>query len=601
LRDFLLRVFVLFGAVTLVITESLSPFHLLRRWPLAAAWIAVALAAAAWLYRHRPPPPRISIRPLEACVVAAIVGIASIVGFTAILSPPNSADAMAYHMPRIVYWAQAGSVAFFPTPYLNQIMLQPLAEYIMLHSYVLSGGDHLINLVAFLAFLASIVAVSSIAGALGVSPRGQAFAALCCATLPNGILQASGAKNDFLMAAWLAAMVYFAARRNALFTGLSLGLALATKATAYLFAPPLLVAVFLLGGFPTLPRKRWLTASLLVIVPVLLLNAPQYARNLSLSGSPLGYDSAQGDGFYRWRNDHPGWRSTVSNALRNASDQLGAAGPRWNQAVFNTVVRVHRALGLDPNDPTTTWPWTQYRAPYNARNHEADANNRWHLLLFALAAVFAAMARKRRWLIYSGALFTAFLLFCFYLKWQLYLARLELPLFVLAAPLGAFLLDSLRPRFVALLICLVLLNNARIPLFENWTRRLHGPGNLLVTPRDDAYFNDMVQWNNRASYWPAVDLTARSGCELVGIDINQNQLEYPYQALLLERNPRIRFIHVGVENASSRYSPPHPPHPCVVFCPDCAGIEKRVAMYSALGPPVTLDRFLLFVDGHRNR
>jgi uncharacterized membrane protein len=169
-----------------------------------------------------------------------VAGIAASVGLTAFLSPPNSADAMSYHMPRVVYWAQAGSVAFFPTPYFNQISLQPLAEYFMLHTYVFSGGDRFVNLVAFGAFLAAIVAVSALAGAMGLNSRGQAFAALFCATLPNGILQASGAKNEWMLSLWLACLLYFAVRRNALFTGLSAGLALATKATAYLFAPPLL-------------------------------------------------------------------------------------------------------------------------------------------------------------------------------------------------------------------------------------------------------------------------------------------------------------------------------------------------------------------------
>src|SRR5205085_1870818 len=162
---------------------------------------------------------------------------------------------------------------------------------------------------------------------------------LFCATLPNGILQASGAKNDWLLTFWLVAMVYFAVRRDAPYAGLALGLAVATKATAYLFAPPLLAATMFWG------RKR---AAAFLAGGVLLINTPQYVRNLRLGGSPLGFDSAQADGFFRWRNEHPGWKSTVSNALRNGSEQLGARSEPWNQAVFRAVIHIHRALRLDP-------------------------------------------------------------------------------------------------------------------------------------------------------------------------------------------------------------------------------------------------------------
>ena len=583
LRDYLLHTAVLVGTTTLVLTELLSPFHLLTRWPLAAAWL---IAAVVWArFRTRVTVLQWRFLPLETSLAAVIAAIGGVVALTAILSPPNSADAMAYHLPRVVYWAQSGSVAFFPTEYLNQIMLQPLAEYFMLHAYVLTGGDRLINLIAFAAYAGSIVGVSAIAASFGLTRRSQAWAALFCATLPNAILQASGAKNDFPLAFWLVCAVYFAARRDARFFALSAALALATKGTAYLFLPPVL-----LYAAARLPRRQlaW------VATAICLLNGPQYARNLQLSGSPLGFDSAQGDGVFRWRNEHLTWKPAVSNALRHASEQLGARSAGWNRSVYDRVVWIHRALGLDPQDRDTTWPGARFTPPVNS-NHEANANNRWHLLLIAAAALLALTTRNRPWTLYAAALLAAFLLFCLYLKWQPFLARLELPLFVLAAPLAALLVEKFRHPAAAVLLALFLVNNARPFLFENWTRPLKGPHSLFVTARDTNYFSDMGQWNNRASYLESVDRTARSGCTEVGLDTSENQVEYPLLALLRERNPRFHFVHTGVINPSARYAAADAPPPCDVLCPDCIGNQRKIELYRDVGPPIGIGRFLLFL------
>jgi hypothetical protein len=387
-----------------------------------------------------------------------------------------------------------------------------------------------------------------------------------------------------MAALWLICAAYFAVRERAVFTGLSLGLALATKATAYLFAPPLILAIVLIRRPPVRARSLvWVAAGILAV------NTPQYIRNLRLSGSPLGYDSAQGDGAFRWRNEHPGVRSTISNFIRHTSDQLGDRGERWNQAVFHAALRLEDALGIDPNDGDTTWPGARFAAPVNA-NHEANANNRWHLLLLAIAMVFAVATRQRTWIAYGAGLFTGYLLFCFYLKWQLFMGRLELPLFALAAPLAGAFLETIRPAIVPMVVCVFLLVNTRLPLLHNWTRPLTGAHSLLRTARDDNYFRDMGQWDNRASYLSTVDLTARSGCTTVGIDIARNQLEYPFQALLRERNPAVRFWHAGVD---------HPARPCAVFCPDCAGVAGKADSYADIGPPIEIGHFLLFLPPTR--
>ena len=581
MRDLFLRGLVAAGAAAALVTEGLGAFHLLNRWTVVAFW-ATAAVFALWRWRGRPlPDGRGSVSGFAEWAIAAVIAaIAVCVGMAAALAPPNSADAMAYHMPRVVYWAQAGSVAFFPTPYFNQVMLGPMAEYLDLHSYLISGGDHFINILTFGAWLACVVAVSAVAREMGAGRTGQWLAALFCATLPDGILQASGAKNDWLLTLWLVLAVYFALRREAIFMGLALGLAVLTKATGYLFAPAVLAVV--------MPWNRrtlaWLAAG------ILLVNTPQYVRNFRLSGSPLGFDSAQGNGLFRWRNEHLGWRATVSNVLRNGSEQVGARSQQWNTGVYNAVLRAHTILGLDPQDPDTTWRWSRYEAPRNA-NHEANANNRWHLVLLAAALGLALWRREWRWVRYGAALAAGFLLFCFYLKWQPFQSRLELPLFVLAAPLGGWLLDGLRPRAVTVVVCLFLVSGARLPAVENWTRPLKGPNSLFRTPRDANYFADMGQWGNRASYLEAVDAAAQAKCDLVGIDISENQLEYPFQALLRERRSEVRFVHTGVGN---------PPHPCAVLCLDCAGEPKKAAMYGGYGAPKAMGRFL-FYSGSANR
>ncbi len=604
IRDTLLRAITVLGVSLVVITESLGALDLLRRGPLILCWVGV-LSLALWIAARRKfrlAAPSLSTDPVVWLCLAGTAGILALTAVTAAFSPPNSADAMAYHMPRVVYWAEQSSVRFFPTPYFNQIMLQPLAEYAMLHTYLLAGGDRLVNFVQWFASLGSIVGVSAVARMFGSRARGQAIAALFCATLPAGILASSGAKNDYWLAMWMVTAIYFAlcftrTRRpaDAVSLGAALGLALLTKATAYLFMPWPLAAIFLLqaGQF----RKQLAVGALAAVAAAVALNTPQYVRNYGLSGSPMGFDSAQGDGFFRWRNETFGWKETASNVLRNLSEQLGARSAAWNDGVYHLVIEAHRRLGIDVDDPRTTWRWSSFAPPRNA-NHEANAPNRWHLAL--LLAIFCFLLlrslrhRERERLVYALALLCAFLAFCAYLKWQPFLARLLVPLFVVSAPLAGVLEEIGGRGVLQFALCLFLLANGRLPLIGNWVRPLRGPDSVLHTPRNEQYFADMSQWHNRDAYRKAVDLIARSNCETVGIDITNLQLEYPLQAMLRERKPGIRFLHTGVQNVSARYSQPVAASPCAVACLDCAGDPKRLRVYSDFPAAVPVDRFVIF-------
>ena len=403
---------------------------------------------------------------------------------------------------------------------------------------------------------------------------------------------------------WLVCAVYFAVRGDLMFLGLSFGLALATKSTAYLFAPPLLASVLAVQWLEE-RRPRWAAIALALTAGTLLLNAPQYSRNFRFSRSPLGYDSPYGQGGpFRWANARFGWKPLVSNSLRNLSDQLGDWSARWNHAEFNAILRIHRALRIDPQNPETTWPGAQFSPPVLTA-HEGSANNRWHLLLMTASIVLAVWwafhHRDLIWLFYGGGLFLAFLLFCFYLKWENSGARLLLPLFILGSPLAGMLVAKIRPAPVAVLVCLFLLDGVRLPLLKNWSRPLMGPQRVFITPRDEQYFMDMLPLNDRTWELRAMELTVRSACDSVGLDVSGDQAEYPFQALLRARNPKSRFIHTGVENASAKYYPAEIPKPCAVLCMNCVGNPTKIPKYEAIGNPIVLKRSLLFlkerVDG----
>jgi hypothetical protein len=593
--DRLLRAITLIGVALVIFTEVVGAFQGLTRISVAVFWLAVAMSALWLLHPWRLYSWRVRL-PRDAVVIVCLIGIAAILSCTAItawFSPPNSSDAMAYHIPRVVYWAEQHSVRFFPTPYLNQIMLQPFAEYCMLHLYLLTSGDGFLNFVQWFASLVSIAGVAAIARVWGADARGQAIASLFCATVPSGILASSGAKNDYVLAMWLVLMVYFALRRDALTTGAALGLALLTKAPAYVFAPWLLLAVLARN---LLPQKR---AAIGVALVALALNLPQYARNIGLSGSPMGFDSAQGNGFFRWRNESFGWKPTISNLLRNASEQLGTRNEGWNQAVYRGVADVHRRLGIDLNDAATTWRWTIYAPPRNA-NHEADAPNVLHLALLVLACGVlgwrAVQGNDRERALYAAALVCGFVAFCAYLKWQPFMARLFLPLFVLGAPLASVFTEWRFGRSVLpMVLALLLLNQAKHPVLDNWVRPLRGPRSVLHTPPEDEYFSDMTQWNNMETYKRTVERLARTSCRTIGLDINNLQLEYPLQALLREKHPETLFVHTGVENASSAYRQPVDVPVCAVVCLDCAGDSRRLALYRGLGESTTIGKFVVWV------
>jgi hypothetical protein len=584
-RESILVSAMVWGVVVTVITETLSFLELLALPWTVASWAVASSAALLAAVRYRAPFPRLP-NPNHAprLMLVPLCGVAlmaAVIGTIAVLSPPNGYDAMSYHMPRVMYWIENGSVAHFPTHVTRQLSMNPWAEFAITHVHLLSGGDLLVNLVQWFAMLLSLVGVSLIAQDLGATSRGQIFAVVVAATIPLGILQASSAQNDYVVTFWLLCFVHYSlvtlkrgvATGRALLIGTSLGLAILTKGTTYLFAPPFILwYLIVVAKRPHFSRWR----PLLLVAPViLLLNGPYWARNYEVFGDPLG--------------GHPGAKNTLftppalaSGVVRNASLHLGTPSDEVNWFLNEAILLAHDRLGISPVDLRTTWLLDAFRLP-RWTTSEYSASNVTTLAMLSLAIVLCFTLprfRNDRYLvIYLVSIVGAFILFSCMVRFFVMSGRLHLPLFVLAAPfIGRVFDDVLHPTLVALLGA-VLVVTSYPWLLSNTFRPAMGDLNIFSVARNDLYFFRIRGF--REQIYGGVDALEAVGCDRLGLIVAPEFWEYPLHVLASSRSPTFRIAHVDVRNITSRARPLKDFQPCAILTIGTGELRDALRKYGA--------------------
>lgn len=551
-RQAFLGAAVCFSLLLAVATELLSLFTAITFPALAVFWGGVALIALLYLLSKRA---CLKIqKPLleNLWMLAGIVAVIATTLLIALVAPPNNWDSMTYHMARVVHWIQNGSVAHYPTHITRQLYSAPWAEYAIMHLQILSGGDRFANLVQWFAMCGSIVGTSLIAREFGASSRVQVLTALLTATIPMGILQASSTQNDLVVSFWLVCFVYFGmllirspGQATALVCGGSLGLAMLTKGSAYIFAFPFLL--WLLGSGLKVHRNRFVKPIIIAGVIAISLNAGHYWRNYSLWGNPLATDGE------KLTNDRVTIQATVSNLTRNIASHTWTPIPPINYLQFRGVTFVHETLGMELSDPATSLNEMIF-SPARTSLDEDYAGNGLHLLLILISVGALIVRRKslpRALTPYTLSLAVGLLLYCMLLKWQPWGTRLQLPMFVLASPLIALALPFGNRSWTASTLAAIMLLCSTPWLFGNQTRPLWGHRSILSTDRESLYIAKRSQL--LPYYFQAAEYFSRPGsCAAIGlVSSNNNTYEYPLWALLNNRRKEMpRIEHTNVNNVS---------------------------------------------------
>ncbi len=608
----------LWGAYLALVTEVLSLFTALRFGPLLAAW-TLPIPLLLWWLRGSPRAPRVrlfaplrgdvpfapiredvpfaplrgDVRPAPwpagilafAAVIVAI--IVAVTGLVALYSMPNTWDSMTYHLPRVMHWAQNGSIAHYPTHEPRQLYLSPWAEMVACHFYILSGGDRAARLIQWLAMAGSLLAVSTIAGRLGAGTSGRILSVLVAATIPMGLLQAVSTQTDYTVSFHLLAAVCFlsTAERRVwpCLTGAALatGLAMLTKGTTYVVLAPFLAAF----AWRLLWTKRAAARRPLLVFAalVLALNLGHFSRNIGLFASPL-QPRDLGE-YHRYGNETHGVAVTISNAARFAALHLSVPAPTMVAKSYQAIRDLHRFLGVDPEDPRTTWPGMRFE-PTTALIHEDFSGNFPHSVLILVCFAAACSGRVRRTfpglarhacLVAAGCL-----LFAALLKWTPWSTRLHLPLFLLAAPVIGTIL-SRQSRYLATATVAALVVQAVPYVAQNPLHELTGQNSVFQQAVNDQMFRSRPLLGE--FYLTAADQVAAADCPRLGFDMPPDTWEYPLWVVLGQASgtpPRLEGLGAG--NVSQRLLDLRF-EPCAVVCLNCAP-PRRKAHSARFGEPV---------------
>ncbi len=557
-RSAILSAAVVWGVIVTLSTEIFSLFRLLTFESVFGLWLVADILLLIFYLKFKIVQPNFEKNQDEKFpnfLVGLLGGVLFIfvaVGLIAVVAPPNTWDSMTYHMSRVVHWMQNRSVEHYPTSYVPQLYHPPWAEFAIMHFQILSGGDRFANLVQWLSMVGSAIAVSLIAKQLGANLRGQVFAAVFAATLPMGILQGSSTQNDYAVCFWVVCFVCCGLAGlsaeitgfNTFKIGATLGLALLTKTTAYIFCFPFILW-FIVGGIKRF-RGKMLQPILIIAAVAFVLNVGHFWRNYDLFGYAIG---APQSFTKEYKIEVFTLPTFLSNVIRNLGMQAGTRISRINGAIVGVINILHRILGVATNDPRITWPPGQVFAIATPSFNENTATNPIHFwLTFATIGLILKTPSLRKTKIvvtYLSAVIMAFLLLCLLLKLQPWHGRHHLSIFVLFSPLFGLAASELSNHKIANYLAAILIVMSLPWIFHNNFRPLLGESNIFNNSRHELYFTSRP--NIEVAYNTAVNFVKSKNCTNIGLSFwAKNAWEYPLWVMFPDPGkPAPRIEHVS--------------------------------------------------------
>ena len=456
-------------------------------------------------------------------------------GLSAVFAPPSNWDSMTYHLPRVMHWLSQGSLDHYQTYIARQLYLNPGHEIILAHGIGVGGGDQYAGLLNSVILFVAMVAAAAIALRIGGGVFAQVAAVGVMGTIPMAILQASTTQNDLLHGLFLTtvllAMIMLRQGVGLFADGLmwsSIGLAFLTKGLSFIWVPAIALVAF---PWQHCLSKRMMKRVAVGILLVALLNFGFWRRNVSSFGHPLAPVGTGPIQFSQYPVEGVSGSGFVSNLARNLFLHSNIPFFDLGGILIPEIERVHALLGIDLNDSHTTLGGTQFvmAEPYRINEDLAGNGSTLFLAVVSLLLLLWAMCRRGRsraillgvplLAAVSGAVVT-----CLILRWQPWGSRLQLPLFMLAAPGIAALLCSVVRPLLSFPVLLALVWAAHPYWIANELRPLLGAGSIISG--DDSAERFYPQPHLHEEFRDVSERVRALGCRRLGIVNSEDDWEH---------------------------------------------------------------------------
>lgn len=513
-----------------------------------------------------------------------LAGIGLLTMFFALKTVPNNFDSMTYHLPRIMHWAQNGSVAHYASRVVRQITSPVLAEFINLHVYLLCGKkDIFFNVPQWGAFITNTFLVMGIARKLKCNRITCRICGLLFMTMPIAFAESMTTQNDLLAAMWYLALVYVILDMyicdKLLFSGKMIERTIVMSLCAafgYLTKPSgmFLVVIFGAGLLLVCIRRRDALGNLakllfVAVGSIAIALLPELIRNFQT--------------FHAFSDPSAGMRQLAAtlnikylfiNFLKNFFFNAPNAYLDIASLIEHCIYYMAYLMGVDINDPSIAEDGAVFvMNPIRSYHHDTAVNPVifWGCMIGCICFCILLVKKKIDKLsaLYVILSISSMAIFCVFLRWERFIERYTITYLALFCPIIALLVNNLyetgKEKYGDMIVGML--------LFVSLAELAHMfPYHYIESTwgekRSVEYFHNWKE-EKYGVYEEAASYIISEEYSTVGLAISENSYEYPLWALLSGTNVILKGI--DVENITAVYEDPD-------FMPECIFVDKEAGI-----------------------